>query len=241
MAEIQLNIASNVLKPAKPVVSPKKETSSVSKVATEETLEVQQTKQERLAEDQIERDIVAVSKDGDTVAVSKERNADATESNTETPGRMEEEREYLEEEQQKPPVELETIEAPELKPMEAPKIEVEMTTYSGVSDERMEQMLVEGKISQHEYDAEMKAREAKRDAEIQELAQEQRQAAAYRSARERVEQEDIMLENAFGDEGNDRISPEIRSDAVTKLQERTNENARRSEEEGRLWDYQFLA
>ena len=46
---------------------------------------------------------------------------------------------------------MEQIEAPELHPIEAPKIDETIDSYKGVSDERMEQMLAEGEISQYDY------------------------------------------------------------------------------------------
>ena len=82
MAEIHMNVAANLPQLNNATASLKKETSSVSKPvakqvkpATEEEKAQPAKKEllkERVQEDNIERDIVAVSTDGDTVAVSKD-------------------------------------------------------------------------------------------------------------------------------------------------------------------------
>ena len=143
MADMNFKIASNAPSAVTTVASPKVETSSVSKrTATKAPTDEQVTKQERVQEDNIERDIVAVSKDGDTVAVSKDSVADAKEIKTE------DDRENVAYEETEP---MEQIEAPELHPIEAPKIDETIDSYKGVSDERMEQMLAEGEIAQYDY------------------------------------------------------------------------------------------
>ena len=82
MAEISMNVAANALRTMTTIASPAKEASSVSKTVTKKKVTAEQTKkQERVQEDNIERDIVAVSKDGDTVAVSKESVVDVQKTN----------------------------------------------------------------------------------------------------------------------------------------------------------------
>lgn len=232
MADMNFKIASNAPSAVTTVASPKVETSSVSKrTATKEPTDEQVTKQERVQEDNIERDIVAVSKDGDTVAVSKDSVADAKEIKTE------DDRENVAYEETEP---MEQIEAPELHPIEAPKIDETIDSYKGVSDERMEQMLAEGEISQYDYNIEMEAREAERKEAAQEEAENQRMAATERLELAHVEEERMMVKNISLDDGNDRFPPEVRAEALENLQDPRAAEQRRAEEDAKMADYQLV-
>lgn len=232
MADMNFKIASNAPSAVTTVASPKVETSSVSKrTATKAPTDEQVTKQERVQEDNIERDIVAVSKDGDTVAVSKDSVADAKEIKTE------DDREDVAYEEAEP---MEQIEAPELHPIEAPKIDETIDSYKGVSDERMEQMLAEGEISQYDYDIEMEAREAERKKAAQEEAENQRMAATERLELAHVEEEHMMVKNISLDDGNDRFPPKVRAEALENLQDPRAAELRRAEEDAKMADYQLV-
>ena len=240
MAEISMNVAANALRTMTTIASPAKEASSVSKTVTKKKVTAEQTKkQERVQEDNIERDIVAVSKDGDTVAVSKESVVDVQKT-SETKELRENEKDTRADvaENEKRPIEM--IEAPEIQPIEAPEITVVPTTFTGISDQRMEQLYEDGTISRSDYDTEMAAREATRKARIEAVEYYQDDAAETRTQMNRVEREDIMLERAFEGTGQG-YTPEIRADVVTSLQQQGVETARRNEEDKRAWDYQFLA
>ena len=234
MAEI-MNVTANALRAMTTMASPTKEASSVSKTVTKKKVTAEQTKkQERVSEDNIERDIVAVSKDGDTVAVSKESVVDVQK----TSEQMDNENREREMDTEKRPIEM--IEAPEIQPIEALEIDVVPTTFTGISDQRVEQMYQDGMISRYDYDKEMTARETAREARIEAVEYYQDDAAKTRTELGRVEREDIMLERAFDDEDTG-YTPEIRADVVDSLQQKSAESTRRNEEDQRLWDYQFLA
>ena len=238
MAEIQLNVAANMPRPSIAPASPKKEASSVSKpVARKKTPSEQVKTQERVQEDNIERDIVAVSKDGDTVAVSKEGEIDARTQSKDAIETTEETRTSVDTDDER---DVEYIEAPELKPIEAPEIEPNITSFEGISDQRMEQMYVDDQISQYQYDTEMAARKAEREAAREAMEEVQQAAARARSAMERVEEEDIMVENISMEDGNERFSPKIRAEALENLQDPKISEARRAEEEGKLRNYQLV-
>lgn len=238
MADMNFKIASSMPNIATTIASPKVETSSVSKrTATKEPVTEQTTKQERVQEDNIERDIVAVSKDGDTVAVSKDSVTDAKETNAELVKNAEEEREDVPYEETLP---MEQIEAPELHPIEAPKIDEDIDSFQGISDERMEQMLAEDLISQYDYDIEMEARKAEREAATQKEAENQRLAAAERLELAQVEEERMMVKNISLEDGNDRFPPKVRAEALENLQDPQAAEKRRAEEEAKMADYQLV-
>jgi hypothetical protein len=65
-------------------------------------------------------------------------------------------------------------------------------------------------------------------------------AAGIAAAKRHATQEDIMVEG-LEEDGSGTFSPKIRSDILTKLEERNASSARRDEENQRLWDYQLLA
>lgn len=117
------------------------------------------------------------------------------------------------------------------------------STFAGISNQQLEQMYRDGQISQYTYDSEIAAREA-RDEELRAENEELSEDTARQQERQRsVTNAANEIRNATGSEASDTLTAKQRLEAiekVEKLQEGNTKEARREEEQGRLWDYQLL-
>lgn len=116
----------------------------------------------------------------------------------------------------------------------------QMTSFSGVSNQRLEQMYRDGQISRYDYDREVEAREARQEEMRAEDENLNRETEIRENELRRVENMASAVKNAVSDEASETLTAEQRLDVVDKLQSDTNEKVRREEDQGRLWDYQLL-
>ena len=195
--------------------------------------------------------VVSVSEDGDTVQVSDEGSRELDESASGTvisQTDREPETSRFEED-----IEIEPITPPEITPIEAPEIASEtaaaeetesadrdITSFAGYTDQQVEQMYLEGEISQNDYNNEIARREEMEASEREEREQLSRDMGRLDERASRNEMADFAIENAV-ESGNDKIGLNERLQAVDSLFEDRVNATRRQEEAGRLWDYQLRA
>ena len=227
----------------------------------QDTREAQQRRQEETLEN-----VVSRSSDGDTVQVSDEGAEELIESTEgavvsmeqsaagETESRISEE-----------DITIEPVEAPEITPIEPPEItpveesevaptaEAEaaltaeededaassvVTSFTGYTDQQVEQMYLEGEITQNEYNTEIARREEAREADSERGRQVNEDMRRLGEADSRTRMADFAIDTAVNS-GNDRISLDDRLQAVDSVFEDRRDAVRREQEAGRLWDYQL--
>ncbi|MCR5098088.1 MAG: hypothetical protein K6B14_03980 [Lachnospiraceae bacterium] len=226
-----------------------REESAVDRAITENT-EKERTDRTRETEQQRREDalenVVSVSDDGDTVQVSDEGAQELSESTSGAViSQRQSEAEALRDEED---IEIEPVEAPEIEPIEAPEItpvttdtddeKREITSFVGYTDQQVEQMYLKGEISQNDYNNEIARREELEASDRADKEQFNRDMGRLEEADSRTERADFAIENAI-ENGNERIGLDQRMQAVDDLFEGRQNEARRQEEAGRLWDYQL--
>ena len=191
--------------------------------------------------------VVSRSEDGDTVQVSDDGATELEESVSGavvsmTAGETEAARAAED-------IEIEPIEAPEIEPIEAPEItpvttgddsaaERDITSFVGYTDQQVEQMYLEGEISQNDYNNEIARREEIEESGRADREKLSRDMGRLEQADSRNERADFALETAT-ESGNDRVGLSERLQAVDDLFEDRDRAVRRQQEAGRLWDYQL--
>ena len=225
--------------------------SAVDRAVTEKQ-DRQQADRTREAEKQRRDDalenVVSVSDDGDTVQVSDEGAEELLES---TSGAVVSQGETIAEAaREEEDIEIEPIEAPEIEPIEAPEItpvdtetatqKQDITSFAGYTDQQVEQMYLEGEISQSDYNNEIARREEMRASDAADREEFSREMGRLEEADTRTQMADFAIESAV-ENGNEKIGLNERLQAVDSVFEDRQDAARRQEEAGRLWDYQLQA
>ena len=225
--------------------------SAVDRAVTEKQ-DRQQADRTREAEKQRRDDalenVVSVSDDGDTVQVSDEGAEELLES---TSGAVVSQGETIAEAaREEEDIEIEPIEAPEIEPIEAPEItpvdtetatqKQDITSFAGYTDQQVEQMYLEGEISQSDYNNEIARREEMRASDAADREEFSREMGRLEEADTRTQMADFAIESAV-ENGNEKIGLNERLQAVDSVFEDRQDAARRQEEAGRLWDYQLRA
>ncbi len=119
-----------------------------------------------------------------------------------------------------------------------------ITTYAGISKQRLEQMYRDGQISQRDYNRVIEAREARMEELRSDMEDVNEDTAGYETLERNTENTANAIRSATGDEANETLTAEQRLDMIEAAQNNNKDNlqeARREEEQGRLWDYQLLA
>ncbi len=187
--------------------------------------------QERLTE-RIQEEAAEKSKEARETAAREARDARAMED-----VRMPDSRETRAEE---PENAQETQEAVEEK--ETQRMAERITTYAGISNQQLEQMYRDGQISQYDYNSEIEAREARREEMRAEMEDANQDAAEFERLERNTENASDAIRTATSDEANETLTAEQRLDMIEAARNDDNlKEARREEEQGRLWDYQLLA
>ncbi len=112
--------------------------------------------------------------------------------------------------------------------------------FIGISDDRLEQMYLQGEISQYDYNNEMEAREAERENIREDNAMFSNQMNALDMAQRRVENDADSIRKATSEEANDKLSAQVRLDIIEGLSQNNTEQ-RREEEQASVWQSQFQA
>jgi hypothetical protein len=115
------------------------------------------------------------------------------------------------------------------------------SSFAGVSDQQLEQMYLNGSISRYDYQTEIDAREARDEEMRSESESLAREAAALNKQSDVTENMAAAIETATSKETSETIPLEERLDAVERVQLNEAGEARREEEQGRLWDIQLTA
>ena len=97
------------------------------------------------------------------------------------------------------------------------KHEDQIATYTGISDMRLEQMYLQGEISQNDYNREMEAREEEREAEQADDGNFSTQMTGAAALEESGERDLDQIENVFSDDANDNIAATDRMQIIQSL------------------------
>ena len=214
----------------------------------EQTARTQETEKQR--ETAALENVVSVSEDGDTVQVSDDGATELSESTegavVSTAAAEADATRGVEED-----IEIEPIEAPEIEPIEAPEITpitattdtadsqaANITSFVGYTDQQVEQMYLEGEISQNDYNNEIARREEIEQGRRDEAERFGETMGRLEEADSRVERADFAIESAIKS-GNEKIGLNERLSAVDSVFEERESAVRRQQEAGRLWDYQL--
>lgn len=261
MAMVGMNISADpALKPIQTPQEPqqtRQTTAEPEKKPTE--LEVAAEREQAGNED---REIVSVSEDGDTVAVAREAIETEEKEGTVTERDDEDARasaSAIEAERERVAVE---IEAPEIEPIELPEATKEaneaaieeakeatdtetasqqIISFAGYTDSQIEQMYLDGEISQADYNQEIESREQR--LENIEVSNDElsRNMNSIDSAGRNAEQMGNAIETAYSDKASATLTADQRMEAIENLAQRNEETARRTEDTKNLWDYQLRA
>ncbi|MCR4674630.1 MAG: hypothetical protein K5675_06445 [Lachnospiraceae bacterium] len=181
--------------------------------------------------------VVARSKDGDTVQVSDDG---ATELSESKDGIVVAESVELVDNRTEPDYEIELPEAPEIVvPETTDSFEIDGPPYGGYTAQQLETSYQQGEISAYAYNSELERRAAIREAAMGEVEETSEELGGLDAESERVEQADFAIETAV--ESDSKIDIEDRMEAINQTVENERTQARLTEEEGRLWDYQLRA
>ena len=145
------------------------------------------TRTEEAIEESTERAVTGTSRTEEAIELGNERAAEE-----------EEEEDYIQETQTQ-------------------KHEDQITTYTGISDMRLEQMYLQGEISQNDYNREMEAREDEREAEQTNAGNFSTQMTGAAALEESGERDLDQIENVFSDEANDNIAAADRMQIIQSL------------------------
>ncbi|MCR5665828.1 MAG: hypothetical protein K6G01_03260 [Eubacterium sp.] len=143
-------------------------------------------------EDELEN-VVSVSEDGDTVQVSPEGNekldVKVVRAETETDDE---------------PVNNE----------ESGVQDFHIVSYAGMSNQQLEQLYQQGKISRHDYETQMEVREERVESQQSENSQETEEMAGYSALSEEADRMGEAIKEAYEETANDTIDAQIRMQAV---------------------------
>lgn len=96
-----------------------------------------------------------------------------------------------------------------------------LASFEGVSDMKLEQMYLQGKISKTDYDKEMESREETREAENADDGRFSVRMTGAAALKESGERDLSQIENVFSGEANDNIAPADRMQIIESLDANT--------------------
>ena len=99
-----------------------------------------------------------------------------------------------------------------------------LASFEGVSDMKLEQMYLQGKISKTDYDKEMESREETREAENADDGRFSVRMTGAAALKESGERDLSQIENVFSGEANDNIAPADRMQIIESLDANTTGN-----------------
>jgi hypothetical protein len=262
MAGVELNIvsAANLTTQVSSNAPAQENIRRTPEVSTAEAAKVRkqdEAEKTRRQDDATLENVVARSKDGDTVQVSDDG---ATELEESREGSVVSElKEATAYEPNEDKEENFVIDRPEIAEIEKPEIElpekseekseetllgseeqeVDGPPFNEYSSGQLEAFYQDGDISAYTYSTEMDRREALREEVIEENRAFDKEMTEVSSVASRVEQESFAVDTAVNSES--KIDVKERLAAVNNTDDDKKAAARVSEEEGRLWDYQLRA
>lgn len=120
-------------------------------------------------------------------------------------------------------------------------VEQTSTNFAGISDDRLEQMYLQGEISRYDYETEIESREAEREQRTEDREAFSERMKELEGAGRRADNDAEAIRDATSDRANDTLTAEQRLDIIENLQRDNTEKARREEESSSVWQSQFLA
>lgn len=247
MAGIELNTVSAVNTTAQQVSSdaPVRESIRRTEIKPEEATKVQSEDSSGVSTEEELDNVVARSKDGDTVQVSDDGATELEESLegaviAETDAQASESRREYDFEIEAPEVEVVEVETPQtVLPKEDTSDANAEPPFGKYTSQQLEMMYQQGAISPYNYNAELERRENILKAAMGEAEEFSRDMGVLNETSRRVEQVDFAVKSAINSESKIDLSDRLK--AVDTATEKTKTQARVTEEEGRLWDYQLRA
>ncbi len=113
------------------------------------------------------------------------------------------------------------------------------SNYVGISDDRLEQMYLQGEISRQDYEAEIEAREAAREQTNEENTEFSREMNDLEGIERQTEQNGDAIRSATSDNANNTLTAEQRLDIIEDLQDARATDDNRKEEARKVWQSQF--
>ncbi len=203
-----------------------------AKVKAEDAAKVKAEDTARAKEKEELENVVARSEDGDTVQVSEDG---ATELEESLEGTVIAE---TTEPAETTRTSVENREEPDFE-VERPVISTDDPPYGEYTTSELETMYQQGEISAYSYNSELERRESIREAAMGENKEFSKEMSALNSEAQRTKEANFAIDTAINSESkidlNDRLA------AVDRSVEKEKNQARITEEEGRLWDYQLRA
>ncbi|MBR6327006.1 MAG: hypothetical protein IKR61_09410 [Lachnospiraceae bacterium] len=94
-----------------------------------------------------------------------------------------------------------------------------VTTYAGISESRLQQMVQQGEISRYKYDQEIEARESRVEAMRENDAQFSAQMTESAAREQENENDALELNAVFSEDSSDTLSQQARSEIMSALQD----------------------
>ncbi|MCR5425378.1 MAG: hypothetical protein K6E81_00975 [Lachnospiraceae bacterium] len=94
-----------------------------------------------------------------------------------------------------------------------------VTTYAGISESRLQQMVQQGEISRYKYDQEIEARESRVEAMRENDAQFSTQMTESAAREQENENDALELNAVFSEDSSDTLSQQTRSEIMSALQD----------------------
>ena len=260
MAGMNLNIVStaNMTKPVSSDAPARETIRRTPEIKTADTVEAKtkqqdETEKSKNVNQETLENVVARSEYGDTVQVSDDGANELEESRqgiVTAEGRelvyAGDEEDFSIERPEVVEIERPEIVLPETKEkvpedthLESDEMTVEGPPFNGYSSEQLEAFYQAGKISEYTYESEMDRRKVLHDEIIEETKAFTNEMTEVTADASRVQRTDFAIETAINSES--KFDIKDRMDAINSADESRKAQARITEEEGRLWDYQLRA
>ncbi|MCR5099787.1 MAG: hypothetical protein K6B41_00370 [Butyrivibrio sp.] len=91
-------------------------------------------------------------------------------------------------------------------------------SFTGVSDDQLQQMYIDGKISQYSYDHEIDSRKAERKEQAEEAIEESEKITDANSKAQDAQRLSEAVEEAYSEDSNDNIESEERAEIINNLE-----------------------
>ena len=94
-----------------------------------------------------------------------------------------------------------------------------ITNYSGYTSAQLQQMVNNGEISRNDYRKEIENREEKREQEVQSVDETDKKITEGATRGERVERTMNAIDTAYGEESNDNVNAQTRTEIIQNLED----------------------
>lgn len=115
------------------------------------------------------------------------------------------------------------------------------SNFAGISDDRLEQMYLQGEISRYDYETEIESREAEREQRAEDSGAFSDRMNRLDAVGRQTDNNAEAIRDATSGQASDTLTAEQRLDMIEDLQQDNTQRARREEEASSVWQSQFLA